>query len=214
MISQLSGTLVEATASHAVLDVGGIGFELGISSNTAAELPSRGSSGVRLLTRLIVREDAMDLYGFASREERALFDRLVAITGVGPKLALSVLSTFRPAELASAVAAEDTARLALVPGIGKRKAQRLLVELEGVFQKDAELLSLVGSVEPTLLDTARAGSGGEGKRVEAEAQEALLSMGFTPQEVTLALEGLVEGGSSPSIEKVLAAALRRLGGGA
>ena len=85
----------------------------------------------------------MDLYGFASREERALFDRLVAISGVGPKLALSVLSTFTPAQLATVVATQDINRMAQVPGVGKRKGQRLLVELEGVFAKSAELRSLL-----------------------------------------------------------------------
>lgn len=212
MIAQLTGTVVDLTMGSAVMDVGGIGFELGISHNTAAELPPRGTAGVTLLTRLVVREDAMELYGFRMREERALFDRLVAITGVGPKLALAVLSTFRPAELATIVAAGDTARLSQVPGIGQRKAQRLLVELEGVFQKDAELRALVGIGTTAPL----ASSGGEAPagKAQAEAEEALLSMGFTSQEVSLALEGLADGDAAPSVEKLLAGALRRLGGGA
>ena len=130
MIVQLTGTLVEAMPTYAVLDVNGVGYEMGISHQTAAELPSVGSAGITLLTRLVVREDAMELYGFISREERALFDKLVAITGVGPKLALAVLSTYKPAALATIVATADLNRLAQVPGIGKRKAQRLLVDLE------------------------------------------------------------------------------------
>lgn len=212
MISQLTGTLVEVMPSYVIIDVGGIGFELGVSHSTAAEMPSVGSSGVRLLTRLVVREDAMELYGFSTREERALFDRLVAISGVGPKLALAVLSTFRPADIAVIVSAGDAKRLAQVPGIGQRKAQRLLVDLEGVFQKDAELLSLVGLSAPDA--PAAAAAPGQGGQVLAEAQDALLSMGFTSQEVALALEGLDDGAGGKSIEQVLAAALRRLGGGA
>lgn len=212
MISQLTGTLVEVMPSYVIIDVGGIGFELGVSHSTAAEMPSVGSSGVRLLTRLVVREDAMELYGFSTREERALFDRLVAISGVGPKLALAVLSTFRPADIAVIVSAGDAKRLAQVPGIGQRKAQRLLVDLEGVFQKDAELLSLVGLSAPDLPASATAPS--QEGQVLAEAQDALLSMGFTSQEVALALEGLDDGAGGKSIEQVLAAALRRLGGGA
>ena len=212
MISQLTGTLVEVMPSYVIIDVGGIGFELGVSHSTAAEMPSVGSSGVRLLTRLVVREDAMELYGFSTREERALFDRLVAISGVGPKLALAVLSTFRPADIAVIVSAGDAKRLAQVPGIGQRKAQRLLVDLEGVFQKDAELLSLVGLSAPDVAVTAAAP--GQGGQVLAEAQDALLSMGFTSQEVALALEGLDDGAGGKSSEQVLAAALRRLGGGA
>ncbi len=207
MIVQLTGTLVEAMPTYAVLDVNGVGYEMGISHQTAAELPSVGSAGITLLTRLVVREDAMELYGFISREERALFDKLVAITGVGPKLALAVLSTYKPAALATIVATADLNRLAQVPGIGKRKAQRLLVDLEGVFQKDVELRRLVGAELPDVAQTAAAPGAG----VRAEAESALLSMGFTTQEIALALEGVSE---DASIEKMLAYALRRLGGGA
>ena len=207
MIVQLTGTLVEVMPTHAVIDVGGVGYEVGISHNTAAELPSVGTAGVTVLTRMVVREDAMELYGFMSREERTLFDRLVAISGVGPKLALSVLSTFKPAALATVVATQDANRMAQVPGVGKRKAQRLLVDLEGVFQKDVELRRLVGAELPDVAQTAAAPGAG----VRAEAESALLSMGFTTQEIALALEGVSE---DASIEKMLAYALRRLGGGA
>ena len=116
MIVRLTGTLVEVLPTHVVLDVNGVGYELGVSANTAASLPPTGEAGVTLLTRLIVREDAMELYGFSTREERALFDRLVAISGVGPKLALSVLSTFKPQELATVVATEDVGRMSQVSG--------------------------------------------------------------------------------------------------
>lgn len=211
MIVQLTGTLVEVVPTHAVIDVGGVGYELGISSLTAAALPAAGEPGVTVLTRLVVREGAMDLYGFASREERALFDRLVAITGVGPKLALSVLSTFTPAQLAVVVATQDVSRISQVPGVGKRKGQRLLVELEGVFGKDAELRGLVGLDQPTPeLESVAAPPAV--KSVAAEATEALLSMGFSPQEAELALEGCEEAGAA-TIEQVLGYALRRLGGG-
>ena len=210
MIVQLTGTLVEVLPTHVVLDVGGVGYELGVSSSTAAALPQVGEAGVTVLTRLIVREDAMDLYGFATREERALFDRLVSISGVGPKLALSVLSTFSPAPLATVVATQDIGRMAQVPGVGKRKGQRLLVELEGVFAKDAELRGLVGLAQPSLADTAPVPTGAS---VASEATDALLSMGFSPQEAELALEGHEDAGAT-TIEKALAYALRRLGGGA
>lgn len=208
MIVQLTGTLVEVLPTHVVLDVGGVGYELGVSSSTAAALPQAGEAGVTVLTRLIVREDAMDLYGFATREERALFDRLVAISGVGPKLALSVLSTFSPAQLATVVATQDIGRMAQVPGVGKRKGQRLLVELEGVFAKDAELRGLVGFEQPSLSTVAAS----QASSVVAEATDALLSMGFSPQEAELALEGYEEAGVT-TIEKALSFALRRLGGG-
>ena len=183
MIVQLTGTLIEVLPTHAVLDVGGVGYELGISSSTAAALPQVGEAGVTVLTRLIVRE-------------------------VGPKLALSVLSTFSPAQLATVVATQDIARMAQVPGVGKRKGQRLLVELEGVFSKDVELRGLVGLEQPTLVASAPTSP----TSVAAEATDALLSMGFSPQEAELALEGYEEAGAT-TIEKALSFALRRLGGG-
>lgn len=209
MIVQLSGTLLEVTPSRVVMDVGGVGFELGVSSTTAASLPHAGEAGVTVLVRMIVREDAMELYGFATREERALFDQLRAISGVGPKLALSVLSTFSPGALAQVVVGQDAARMAQVPGVGRKKASRLLVELSDVFSKNAELRGLVGLSDPDQsLPLPSASSGG----VASEAAEALLSMGFTPQEAELALEGHAEAGAV-TIEQVLAYALRRLGSG-
>ena len=210
MIVQLTGTLVEVLPSRVVIDVGGVGYELGVSSTTAASLPHVGEAGVTVLTRMIVREDAMELYGFASRDERALFDQLRAISGVGPKLALSVLSTFSPAVLAQIVTAQDASRMAQVPGVGKKKASRLLVELSDVFSKNAELRGLVGLTEPDGAPLPLVASAGAG--VEAEATEALLSMGFTGQEAELALEGHAEAGAT-TIEQVLAYALRRLGSG-
>ena len=211
MIVQLTGTLLEVLPTHIVLDVGGVGFELGVSSTTAASLPHVGESGVTVLARMVVRDGSMELYGFATREERALFDQLRAISGVGSKLALSVLSTFSPAALAQIVATQDTARMAQVPGVGRKKASRLIVELSDVFSKDAELRGLVGLSSPDAaslpLATAAAGAG-----VEADATEALLSMGFTSQEAELALEGHADAGAT-SVEQVLAYALRRLGSG-
>ena len=211
MIVQLTGTLLEVTPSRVVLDVSGVGFELGVSSTTAASLPHAGEAGVTVLVRMIVREDAMELYGFATREERALFDQLRAISGVGPKLALSVLSTFSPAVLAQVVLAQDAGRMAQVPGVGRKKASRLLVELSDVFSKNAELRGLVGLSEPDAAGLPLAPAGA-GAGVEAEATEALLSMGFTSQEAELALEGHDEAGAV-TIEQVLAYALRRLGSG-
>lgn len=209
MIVQLTGTLLEVTPSRVVLDVGGVGYELGVSSTTAASLPHAGEAGVTVLTRMIVREGAMELYGFASREERALFDQLRAISGVGPRLALSVLSTFSPAALAQVVIAQDAGRMAQVPGVGRKKASRLIVELSDVFSKNAELRGLVGLSEPDAgeLPLSSAATGGNAL---GEATEALLSMGFTSQEAALALEGADE---AAPVEKVLAYALRRLGSG-
>ena len=211
MIVQLTGTLLEVLPTHIVLDVGGLGFELGVSSTTAASLPHVGESGVTVLVRMVVRDDAMELYGFATREERALFDQLRAISRVGSKLALAILSTFSPSALAQVVTTQDAARMAQVPGVGRKTASRLIVELSDVFSKNAELRGLVGLSSPDAaslpLGPAAAGAG-----VEADATEALLSMGFTSQEAELALEGHAEAGAV-SVEQVLAYALRRLGSG-
>lgn len=209
MIVQLTGTLIEVLPTYAILDVAGVGYELGISAHTAAALPAVGEAGVTLLTRMVVREDAMELYGFANRQERSLFDRLVAISGVGPKLALSVLSTFTPAALATVVTTQDANRAATVPGVGKKKAQRLLVELQDVFAKDAELRSLVGLESATTNNQLSSPSAI--RDVKTEASEALLSMGFTPQEAELALDGCDS--ATSSVETALAYALKRLGRG-
>lgn len=204
MISQLTGALVEATASMAVIDVHGMGFDLGISGVTSAALPKAGEQ-CRLYTRLVVREDAMTLFGFATKDERQMFDRLVAVSGVGPRLALAVLSKFTVSQLYSVVMAEDAKGMSTVPGVGKKTAQRLILELKSVFSKDhgisvsatealAAQLPLESSPMTSPVDEARA---------------ALLSMGFSPQEADLALEGY--DGSDMRVETLLAAALRRLG---
>ena len=203
MISQLTGTLVEATMSAAVIDVNGIGFELGISGSTAATLAAPGNE-VRLFTRMQVREDAMTLFGFASKDERTMFDRLVAVSGVGPRLALAVLSTYTVGQLYSVVMAEDDKAMAKVPGVGKKTAQRLILALKSVFSKDKGFVPVdaipgqakmaVPVAAPSALD---------------DAQAALLSMGFSPQEAEVALSGY--DGQNMSVEELLGAALKRLG---
>lgn len=208
MIVQLTGTLVEVLPSHVVIDVAGVGYELGVSATTAASLPAVGEAGVTVLTRMLVKENAVELYGFATREERAVFDKLVAVSGVGPKLALAVLSTFSPATLATIVTLQDEGRMAQVPGVGRKKAQRLLVELQDVFAKDATLRGLVGMSEPAarqskVPDTSQS--------VTEEATAALLSMGFSPQEAELALDGHEEAGAV-TVEKAIQFALKRIGG--
>lgn len=203
MIAMVRGTLLEATAYMALVDVSGIGFELGISATTAASLPTPGEA-VRLFTRMQVREDALTLFGFATAQERAMFDRLVAVSGVGAKLALAVLSTFTVSQLHAIVMSEDAVAMARVPGVGKKTAQRLILELKGVFEKDRDLAGVgadvpvsanrVATPAPSALD---------------DAKTALLSMGFTSAEIDLALDGCDD--VDARVEDLLAAALRRLG---
>ena len=210
MIVQLTGTLVEFTASSVVLDVHGVGYELGVSAVTASSLPEAGTPGVTLLTRMLVREDSMTLFGFSSREERSLFDRLCAISGVGPKLALSVLSTFTPSQLAGVVVAEDAGMMATVPGVGKKLASRLLLELESVFSKDPTLVSLASAASLPAYGGVVAAAPAAGSGVDADVTAALLAMGFTGEEATLALEGHEEAGAT-STKAAIQYALKRLG---
>lgn len=204
MISQLSGVLVEAVPSAIVIDVHGVGFELGISGTTAASLPPVGEE-VRVYTRMVVREDSCTLFGFASKDERTMFDRLVSVSGVGAKLALAILSTFSVGQLYTVVMVEDAKAMATVSGVGKKTAQRLILELKSVFAKDK---SLVAAEVPNValpLDVAAS----QASSAIDDATAALLSMGFTPAEVTLALEGY--DGAGMRVEDLLGAALRRLG---
>ena len=206
MFYYLDGTVAEILPYLAVIDCGGVGYACKTTNNTLASL-KKGQRG-KLYTYLNVGEGIFELYGFATREERAVFDKLVAVSGVGPKLALAVLSTFSPATLATIVTLQDEGRMAPVPGVGRKKAQRLLVELQDVFAKDATLRGLVGMSEPTsqrskLPDTSQS--------VAEEATAALLSMGFSPQEAELALDGHEEAGAS-TVEKAIQFALKRIGG--
>ena len=203
MITQVHGTLIEATPSTVVIEAGGIGYELGISGNTAAALPALGGD-VRLYARMQVREDAVALYGFATKDERTVFDKLVAISGVGPRLALSVLSKFTVSQLYSVVMAGDEEDMTSVPGVGKKTAQRLILELKGAFAKDFVTPPAMPAAVPV-----SSGAIAQSSSSMDEARAALLSMGFTSQETDLALDGL--DGSAMGVEELLGAALRRLG---
>lgn len=189
----------------AVVDVHGIGFELGISGTTAALLPVLGGE-VRLHTRMVVREDAMMLFGFATKEERTMFDKLVAVSGVGAKLALAILSTYSVGQLFTVVTANDDKAMAKVPGVGKKTAQRLILELKSVFDKDRSLAGAEGVQLSSLQQTGPASSL---PSALDDATAALLSMGFTSPEIELALGGY--DGANMRVEDLLAAALKRLG---
>lgn len=191
--------------SAAVIDVGGVGCEVGISATTAAGLPPAGDE-VRLYTRMRISNDAVALFGFLTASERMVFDRLISVSSVGPRLALSVLSKFSVEQLYTVVLSEDAKAMATVPGVGKKTAQRLILELKGTFAKER---GLVGADLPA---AGQLPIGAPDRGVLEDAREALLSMGFSPQETDLALEGY--DGRDMRVEDVLAAALKRLGMGA
>jgi Holliday junction DNA helicase RuvA len=201
VISFLEGTLIERGDGYAVIQAGGLGFEVACSNGTLTALGSPakpGSAGtpVRVFTYLHVREDALQLFGFADRAEREVFQLLIGVSGVGPKVALALLSAFTPDALAAAVAADDAAHISSVPGIGKKTAERVILELKdklGVPQ------GLVGS---------KAGVGGSNAALE-DARQALLGLGYNTTEVRLVLGEV--GGDGDSAEDLIKAALKRLG---
>lgn len=195
MIALVSGTVAVRRADHVVVECGGVGYRLSVSAETLRHVPAIGHE-VRLHAHLIVRDDALALYGFATEEERELFLMLLGVQSVGPKVALAVLSGGSPRELLAALAAGDGARLQAVPGIGKRTAERIIVEL----REKVGASSLAGVV------------GGDGTGITVSrredpmflAREGLQGLGYAPQEVEELLRGAV--GDTP--EELIAHALR------
>ena len=194
MIHRLRGILVEKDTEGVVLDVGGVGYRASASLATLRALPSLGEECV-IHTRMVVREDAMLLFGFASREERMAFDALTAVSKVGPKLALAVLSSMTPPEIAEAVARGDVLKLASVPGLGRKTAERLVLELKG------KNLVVFGGADPAV-----ASDGGGGPYMEA--REALTGLGYSLEEAEKALNDVPP---QETVEKYIKEALRRIG---
>jgi holliday junction DNA helicase RuvA len=190
MIAFVSGEVVSRREDYIVIQTsGGVGYHLAVSAETLAQVPAVGES-VSLHCHLVARDDSMALYGFASEEERNLFLMLLGVQGVGPKVALAVLSGGPPRELASALASGDVARLQAVPGIGKRTAERILVELR---EKVVGLGGEEGEITVTRGDDPR--------RI---ARDGLVELGFTMQEA----DGFVAGAQGESAEDLLQSALR------
>jgi Holliday junction DNA helicase RuvA len=190
MIAFVSGEVVSRREDHVVLQTsGGVGYHLAVSAETLSHVPAVGES-VSLHCHLVARDDSMALYGFASEEERDLFLMLLGVQGVGPKVALALLSGGPPRELASALASGDVARLQAVPGIGKRTAERILVELR---EKVVALGGEAGEITVTRGDDPR--------RI---ARDGLVELGFTMQEA----DGFVAGAEGESAEDLLQSALK------
>ncbi len=189
MIAMVSGAVAVRRADHVVVDCGGVGYRLAVSSETLRHVPAVGKQ-VLLHSHLVVREDALALYGFATEEERELFLMLIAVQSVGPKVALAVLSGGAPRELLAAVAAGDTARLQAAPGVGKRTAERIIVELRekvGATAAAPTALTAIRSQDPRGL-----------------ARDGLLGLGYTPLEV----DELLDGAEGDRPEDLIAHALR------
>jgi len=188
VIALISGKVAVRRGDHVVVDCGGVGYRLAVSAETLKHVPAVGRDVV-LHTHLIVRDDALALYGFAAEEERDLFLMLLGVQAVGPKVALAVLSGAPPRELLRVVAAGDAARLQAAPGVGKRTAERIIVELRekvgATLPEDS--ITVTRSDDPATL-----------------AREALLGLGYNANEI----DALLEGAAGESTEDLIAHALR------
>ena len=194
MIALVSGAVAVRRGDHVVVDCGGVGYRLSVSAETLRHVPAVGKQ-VLLHSHMVVRYDALQLYGFATEEERELFLMLIGVQSVGPKVALAVLSGGPPRELLGAVAAGDTARLQAAPGVGKRTAERIIVELR----------EKVGASAPVALAAVGAGPGaGTADDPRLLARDGLLGLGYTPLEV----DELLDGAEGDRPEELIAHALR------
>lgn len=194
MISQLTGTLLEKEPHHCTIDVGGVGYGVCVSLSTYGSLPELGVR-VTLPIHTYVREDQLVLFGFATADERTLFLKLIAISGVGPKTAMGILSGLPPAELVEAIGRGDAARLATVPGVGKKTAERMIVELKDSLTRDLRLTHLAACPAfPAVRD---------------DALSALINLGYAKPVAEAALN---KAGCSDemSVEAAIRAALKEL----
>ena len=195
MIASVSGTVLVRRPDYVVIDAAGVGYHLAVSAETLKSVPARGKR-TSLHAHLVAREDSLSLYGFASEDERDLFLHLISVGGVGPKVAMAALSGGPVRELVRAIAAGDAKRFQAVPGIAKRTAERIIVELREKIAEEIE----------TDADGAAAAIGDEEPR--AMAREGLLNLGYTPPEAERLLSKAV--GESP--EEIVQSALRRAAG--
>ena len=172
MIGKLTGTLLEKNPPEVLVDCAGVGYEVQVPMGTFYNLPAIGER-VSLLTQFIVREDAQLLYGFASAPERAAFRQLIKISGVGPRMALGILSGMGVDDLAQAITLQEAGRLVKVPGVGKKTAERLLLELKGKLGAD------IGSAPHQASSAA-----------QADILQALLALGYSDKDAAAALKAL------------------------
>jgi Holliday junction DNA helicase RuvA len=193
MIAAVRGEVMVRRGDHVVIDAAGVGYRLAVSSETLKAVPAAGQETF-LHAELIAREDSLALYGFSSEEERDLFRLLITVSGIGPKVAIATLSGGSPRDLLRAIAAGDAKRFQAVPGIGKRTAERIIVEL-----REKVTGALEQEVAVAVADTGDARS---------LARDGLVNLGYQPLEAEELLEGL--DGEDP--QELLAAALRKAGG--
>jgi holliday junction DNA helicase RuvA len=197
VIARLSGIVAEKGEAHAVVDVGGVGYLVHLSAVSLAALPPQGGAAT-LRTYTNVRQDAIDLFGFASEDEEAVFRALIDVKGVGPRAAQNILSGIQAKDLAQAVAQGDVARLTKVPGVGKKTAERLVVELK---EKLAVLARAAGP--------ARAAPGAGALE---QLRTALLNLGYKPPQADSAVDALRDGAEGRKLDELVREALKLLRG--
>jgi Holliday junction DNA helicase RuvA len=194
VIARLTGTIVEKADDHAIVDVSGVGYRVLMSAVSLGTLPPAGDRAtIRIHT--YVREDALQLFGFATEEEETVFHELISVKNVGPRAAQNILSGIEARDLARAVADGDVARLKKVPGIGKKTAERLVVELK------EKLVALARAAAPR----AGAASG-----PFDQLEQALLGLGFKPGQATAAVDALRDGAEGKRVDELLREALQLL----
>lgn len=191
MLSYIRGTVTYKDAEGAIIEAGGIGYELSMSIHALASLSQVGATA-QVWTYLSVKDDGIALFGFADPAEKNLFVKLIAVSGIGPKMALSALSTFRPAELVNCIAAGDVSAISTIPGVGKKTAQRMILDLQGILKTDA-------SLDASSID---------GVPHARDAIRALESMGFTAEEARASLADCTES----TLDGIIRHALKHLGG--
>jgi Holliday junction DNA helicase RuvA len=194
MIAAVRGEVLVRRPDHVVIDANGVGYRLAVSSETLKSVPGAGSETF-LHAELIAREDSLALYGFASEDERDLFRMLISVSGVGPKVAIAALSGGSSRELLRAIAAGDTKRFQAVPGIGKRTAERIIVELRE---------KVAGALEASSAAIVTAAEEGDARSL---ARDGLVNLGYQPLEAEQLLDGL----EGEDAEELLAGALRKAG---
>lgn len=196
MIASVSGEVRARHTDHVVIEAAGVGYLLAVSAETLKQVPPPGGA-VTLHSHLVARDDALSLYGFAGDDERALFLNLISVSGVGPKVALAALSGGPVHDLLVAIAAGDGKRFQAVPGIGKRTAERIIVELRDKVAGDLD-------ADGDAIKVSRRG----GDDARSLARDGLLNLGYTPAEA----EGLLDGADGAGPEELIQAALRNAAG--
>lgn len=201
MIGQLRGIILEKQPPQLLLDVHGVAYEIDAPMNTFYRLPDIGQEIV-LFTHLVIREDAHHLYGFYAREERSLFRTLIKVNGVGPRLGLTILSSIEPGEFVRCIVNNDTANLVRLPGIGKKTAERLIIEMRDTLS-DWQSSMPVGSE----LNHAVKKSGATNRNIQ-DAISALIALGYKPAEASRAVSKIKD--TTLSSEEIIRQALREM----